>query len=54
MTLKAVITTKAFELVQLLEHCDNGDFIDAIVNAVASCDYAAFEDLQGCEDEDDE
>ena len=31
---------------QLLEHQDDGDFVDSIVNAVASCDYAALMELE--------
>lgn len=41
MTLKQLIARKALELMQLLEYCDDGDFIDSIVAAVDSCDYAA-------------
>lgn len=51
MTLKRVIASKAMELMQLLEHCDDGDFIDEIVNAVASCDYATLGDLESKEDD---
>lgn len=46
MTLKRLIASKAMELMQLLEHQDDGDFVDLIVNAVASCDYAALMELE--------
>lgn len=46
MTLKRLIASKAMELMQLLEHCEDGDFIDAIVNAVASCDYMTLDALE--------
>lgn len=46
MTLEQLIATKAMELVQLLEHHDNSDFIDKIVAAVADCDYALLMELQ--------
>ena len=46
MTLKRLIASKAMELMQLLEHCEDGDFIDAIVDAVKYCDYAALDNLE--------
>ena len=46
MTLEQLIATKAMELVQLLEHHEDGDFIDKIVAAVADCDYATLMELQ--------
>lgn len=46
MTLEQLIATKAMELVQLLEHHEDGDFIDKIVSAVADCDYATLMELQ--------
>lgn len=46
MTLKAIVASKAMELMQLLEHCDDGDFVDAVVSAVASCDYATLDELE--------
>lgn len=46
MTLKRLAASKAMELMQLLEHCDDGDFVDAICAAVASCDYAALDNLE--------
>ena len=51
MSLNAMIASKALELIQLLEHHDDGDFVDAIVNAVASCDYAALMQLEGSAEE---
>lgn len=49
MTLKRLIASKAMELMQLLEHCEDSAFIDEIVSAITYCDYAtldAFEDEQ--------
>lgn len=46
MTLEQLIATKAMELVQLLEHHEDGDFIDKVVAAVANCDYALLMELQ--------
>ena len=46
MTLKMLIASKAMELMQLLEHCEDGDFVDSIIAAVASCDYAALDELE--------
>ncbi len=46
MTLKRLIASKAMELMQLLEHCDDSDFVDVIVNAVTYCDYAALDGLE--------
>lgn len=46
MTLKRLAASKAMELMQLLEHCDDGDFVDAVIAAVASCDYAALDKLE--------
>lgn len=42
---------KAMELMQLLEHCDDGDFVDAVCADVASCDYAALDNLEDAENE---
>lgn len=50
MTIKRLIASKALELMQLLEHCNDADFIDDIVDAVKYCDYAA---LDALEQEDD-
>ena len=47
MTLERLIASKALELMQLLEHCDDGDFVDEIVAAVAACDYARLDELEG-------
>lgn len=46
MTLKRLIASKALELMQLLEHCDDADYIDAVVDAVKYCDYATLESLE--------
>lgn len=46
MTLKRLIASKAMELMHLMEHCEDADFIDAVANAVAYCDYAALDDLE--------
>lgn len=46
MTLKRLIASKALELMQLLEHCEDADYIDAVVEAVKYCDYAGLEDLE--------
>lgn len=51
MTLKRLIASKAMELMQLLEHCDDGDYVDSIVAAVASCDYARLDELEQEEEE---
>lgn len=53
MTLEQLIATKATELVQLLEHHEDGDFIDKIVAAVADCDYAMLMELQDWRYEDE-
>lgn len=45
MTLEQLIASKALELVQLLEHHEDGEFIDRIVAAVAGCDFAALMEL---------
>ena len=55
MTLKRLIASKAMELMQLLEHCDDGDFIDKTIAAVSFCDYAMLDELEDMqEDEEDE
>ena len=46
MTLKRLIASKAMELMQLLEHCDDSGYVDAIVNAVTYCDYATLDSLE--------
>lgn len=46
MTLKHLIASKAMELMQVLEHCEDADYIDAVVAAVASLDYAALNALE--------
>lgn len=46
MTLKRLIAAKALELMQLLEHCEDADYIDAVVDAVKYCDYAGLEELE--------
>lgn len=46
MTLKQLIATKALELMQLLEHCNDADYIDSVVDAVRYCDYAGLEGLE--------
>lgn len=52
MTLKRLITSKAMELMQLLEHCEDVDFIDAVVVALTNCDYAALDELEGANEND--
>ena len=54
VTLRNLICTKAYELIQLLEHCDSMQLIDDIVAAVANCDYVALEELNAVEDEDEQ
>lgn len=46
MTLKQLIASKAEELVQLLEHCDDGDFVDRVLMAVNDCDTLALWSMQ--------
>lgn len=46
MTLERLIASKAIELVQLLEHCDDPHFVDRIVDAVASCDYMELYEIE--------
>ena len=46
MTLKRLIASKAMELMQLLEYCEDADFIDGIVDAVKYNDYAALDALE--------
>lgn len=46
MTLKRLIAAKALELMQLLEHCEDADYIDAVVDAVKYCDYAELKRLE--------
>lgn len=46
MTLERLIASKALELVQLLEHCDDPHFVDRIADAVASCDYMELYDIE--------
>lgn len=51
MSLKRLIASKALELMQLLEHCEDPEFIDRVAMAVTYCDYATLDTL---EDETDE
>ena len=53
VTLRNLICAKAYELIQLLEHCDSMQLIDDVVGAVANCDYVALEELNVVEDEDE-
>lgn len=53
MTLERLIASKALELVQLLEHHDDGDFVDRIVAAVASCDCTELEALEDWRENDE-
>lgn len=46
MTLKSLVASKAKELMDLLDRCEDGDFIDEVVNAVKYFDYAAIGDLE--------
>lgn len=41
MTLKQAIVSKAEELVALLEHCDDGEFVDKVLYAVQDADSLA-------------
>ena len=54
MSLRNLVCTKAYELIQLLEHCDSMQFVDDVVAAVANCDYVALEELNNMEDMEDE
>lgn len=54
MYINTEIIGKAVELMQLLEYHHDGDFVDAVVNAVASCDYATLYELEAQGEEDDE
>lgn len=53
MTLKRLIASKAMELMQLLEHCEDGDFVDKTIAAVSFCDYAALDELEDEQEDDD-
>lgn len=53
MTLERLIANKALELVRLLEHHDDGDFVDRIVAAVASCDYTELEAIEDWRENDE-
>ena len=50
--LKRLIAARALELMQLLEHCNDSDFIDIIINAIAACDYAALDGMEDADNED--
>ena len=54
MTLKDLICTKAYDLVQFLEHCDDMVFVDKIVCAVANCDYVTIEECRESEYENEQ
>ena len=51
MTLKQAIANKAAELVALLEHCDDGDFIDKVLYAVQDGDSLMLWNMEEAEDE---
>ena len=53
MTLKRLIASKALELMQLLEHCEDSAFIDEVVSAITYCDYATLDALEEEQEDDD-